>query len=150
MYIRAHSVRPLFVSLSLRYLLAVMAVTHLRGAMQTRTMNTRIARRQGVVRPMRRCVAVHAAAQRQKFPSFDSMLRESNVPVLVDFYASWCGPCVMMNTELNKVSSTLKDEIKVVKVDTDKYPAIATKVRKRRMSYTCAHVSAYMNEATHR
>lgn len=53
----------------------------------------------------------------------------SDKPVLVDFYATWCGPCQFMVPILSEVSETLKDKIQVVKIDTEKYPSIANKYK---------------------
>jgi thioredoxin len=55
------------------------------------------------------------------------MIENSDTPVLVDFYAVWCGPCVMMSRELATVSTDMGDKIKIVKIDTDKYPNIASR-----------------------
>jgi thioredoxin len=67
------------------------------------------------------------AAKKQTFNSFDDLLQNSDKPVLVDFYATWCGPCQLMVPILNEVSETLKDIIAVVKIDTEKYPSLANK-----------------------
>jgi len=64
---------------------------------------------------------------KQTFKNFDDMLTNSDKPVLVDFYATWCGPCVMMAKELNQISETMKDQVMVVKIDTEKYPNIASR-----------------------
>ncbi|RUR83083.1 thioredoxin [Chlorogloeopsis fritschii PCC 6912] len=53
------------------------------------------------------------------------MLSGSDVPVLVDFYAEWCGPCRMMATILEQVNAQLQGRIRVVKIDTEKYPQLA-------------------------
>ncbi|TYI28742.1 hypothetical protein ES332_A05G265500v1 [Gossypium tomentosum] len=66
-------------------------------------------------------------AKKQTFNSFDDLLANSDKPVLVDFYATWCGPCQFMVPVLSEVSATLKDKIQVVKIDTEKYPSIADK-----------------------
>jgi thioredoxin len=55
------------------------------------------------------------------------MIQNSNTPVLVDFYAVWCGPCVLMSRELVTVGDELGDKVKIVKIDTDKYPNIASR-----------------------
>jgi len=68
-------------------------------------------------------------ATKQQFRSFDEMLAGSDLPVLVDFYATWCGPCQMMAGILSQVSTQLKGKIKVIKIDTDKYPQIASQHR---------------------
>lgn len=65
-------------------------------------------------------------AQHQKFNSFAEMIAGSKTPILVDFYASWCGPCRLMATVLEEVKSGIGDEVSIVKVDTEKYPAIAS------------------------
>lgn len=65
-------------------------------------------------------------ATKQQFQSFDELLTGTQTPVLVDFYATWCGPCQMMAGILNDVNSQLKGKLKVVKIDTDKYPRIAS------------------------
>ncbi|XP_028222831.1 thioredoxin Y1, chloroplastic-like isoform X2 [Glycine soja] len=68
-------------------------------------------------------------AKKQTYNSFDDLLANSEKPVLVDFYATWCGPCQFMVPILNEVSTRLKDKIQVVKIDTEKYPSIADKYR---------------------
>lgn len=66
-------------------------------------------------------------AVKKQFSSFEDLLESSNVPVLVDFYATWCGPCQMMTPILEQVGATLRDRLQVVKIDTDKYPNLASK-----------------------
>ena len=65
-------------------------------------------------------------AVKKQFNSFQDLLSSSEVPVLVDFYATWCGPCQMMSPILEQVNSHLKEQLQVVKIDTDKYPQIAS------------------------
>lgn len=72
-------------------------------------------------------VLVCQAAKKEQFSSFDDMIAQSSVPVLVDFYATWCGPCQMMSQGLAELSKQLDGDVKVVKIDTDKYPGIASK-----------------------
>ncbi|MBD2210402.1 thioredoxin [Calothrix sp. FACHB-156] len=66
-------------------------------------------------------------ATKKQFNSFEEMLSESDVPVLVDFYADWCGPCQMMVPILEQVNAQLKDRLRIVKIDTEKYAELATK-----------------------
>ncbi|KAL3737195.1 hypothetical protein ACJRO7_026027 [Eucalyptus globulus] len=68
-------------------------------------------------------------AKKQTYNSFDDLLAKSEKPVLVDFYATWCGPCQFMVPILNEVSIRLNDTIQVVKIDTEKYPSIADKYK---------------------
>jgi len=64
-----------------------------------------------------------------KFGSFDEFLEKYPEPVLVDFYATWCGPCQLMQKELKKLSDDeeLAGVLKVAKIDVDKYPALGSK-----------------------
>lgn len=59
--------------------------------------------------------------------SFNDLLNNSDVPVLVDFYADWCGPCRMMAPELEKLANLTSGSLKVVKVNVDKNQAVAAK-----------------------
>ncbi|XP_021737758.1 uncharacterized protein LOC110704271 [Chenopodium quinoa] len=68
-------------------------------------------------------------AKQQTFTTIDELLSNSDKPVLVDFYATWCGPCQFMVPILEQVNTTLKDKIQVVKIDTEKYPEIADKYK---------------------
>ena len=61
------------------------------------------------------------------YKNFDEMLEQLEVPVLVDFYAQWCGPCVMMQPVLEDVAGRLENEAKVAKVDTDKSPRLGAR-----------------------
>ena len=55
----------------------------------------------------------------------DRVVRESDVPVLVDFYADWCGPCKIMAPVLDELASDRVGEILVTKLDTDANPQIS-------------------------
>jgi thioredoxin len=65
-------------------------------------------------------------ATKKEFNSFEEMLSGSDVPVLVDFYADWCGPCQMMTPILQQVNLQLKDKLRIVKIDTEKYQNLAS------------------------
>ncbi len=66
-------------------------------------------------------------ATKQRFRNLDEVIAGADLPVLVDFYATWCGPCQMMATILTQVNDQLKGHIKIVKIDSDKYPQLASK-----------------------
>ncbi|WP_072622267.1 thioredoxin [Spirulina major] len=66
-------------------------------------------------------------AVKKQFTSFEDLLTQATKPVLVDFYATWCGPCQMMAPLLEEVGYQMKDQIQIVKIDTDKYPQLASR-----------------------
>ncbi|RYF88855.1 MAG: thioredoxin [Chitinophagaceae bacterium] len=57
--------------------------------------------------------------------SFSELITGSDVPVLVDFFATWCGPCQTLAPILQDVAGRLQDQVKVIKIDVDKSPAAA-------------------------
>jgi thioredoxin 2 len=56
--------------------------------------------------------------------TFDRIVAETTVPVLVDFYADWCGPCKIMAPMLDDVAQQQAGELLVLKLDTDRNPVV--------------------------
>ena len=63
-------------------------------------------------------------------PTFRELINGEK-PVLVDFYATWCGPCKAMAPILKEVSQNIADKGTIIKVDVDKNPQIAEKLKVR-------------------
>jgi len=57
--------------------------------------------------------------------NFQSEVLRSNLPVVVDFYASWCGPCRTLAPILDQVAQDYKGRVKIVKVNIDEEPELA-------------------------
>lgn len=54
--------------------------------------------------------------------TFDAEVRQSDIPVVVDFWAEWCGPCKQIGPALEELSSEMEGKVKIVKVDVDSNP----------------------------
>ena len=54
--------------------------------------------------------------------TFDAEVKNSDIPVVVDFWAEWCGPCKQIGPALEELSNEMEGQIKVVKVDVDNNP----------------------------
>ena len=63
--------------------------------------------------------------------TYDSFfqLAESGCPVIVDFWATWCGPCMAQAPILEEIAEEMKDKVKVCKVNVDEQPSIAMEYR---------------------
>ena len=62
--------------------------------------------------------------------NFSNIINQ-NKPVLVDFFAEWCGPCKMMSPILKQVKDSLGDDVSIIKIDVDKNQSIASKFQVR-------------------
>ncbi|AFY52730.1 thioredoxin [Rivularia sp. PCC 7116] len=67
-----------------------------------------------------------SSAEQVTDSSFKQVVLDSEVPVLVDFWAPWCGPCRMVAPVVEEISSQYEGQIKVVKVNTDENPNVAS------------------------
>lgn len=59
--------------------------------------------------------------------TFEEIVRDASVPILVDFWADWCGPCHMAAPEVKKVAAEAAGRALVLKVDSDRYPELAAR-----------------------
>lgn len=65
--------------------------------------------------------------------NFEAEVLKSSEPVLVDFFAEWCGPCKAMAPALEQVAAEMQGKLKVVKVDVDQSPEITNRYQIRAM-----------------
>ena len=61
--------------------------------------------------------------------NFQEDVLDQNIPVLVDFFATWCGPCKMLAPVLEELDAEYGEKIKIVKVDIDKHIELARQFR---------------------
>lgn len=56
--------------------------------------------------------------------SFETDVLGASVPVLVDFWAEWCGPCRALGPKLEEIAGELKDKVRIVKLNVDENPSV--------------------------
>jgi thioredoxin 2 len=67
--------------------------------------------------------------------SFDEIIRAAKVPVLVDFWAAWCGPCRAIAPELHALAQEMSGRALILKVDTEAEPVLAERYQVRSIPF---------------
>jgi thioredoxin-like negative regulator of GroEL len=62
----------------------------------------------------------------KQFNSFEELLSSSDLPLLVVFYAPWCGPSHLMDTVLEQVDTQMKQQLRIAKINSEEYSDLAT------------------------
>lgn len=75
-------------------------------------------------------VAVFQTINITKMSNFSTIIK-SEKPVLIDFFATWCGPCKMLSPILREVKDSLGDRISIIKIDVDKNQQISSQYQVR-------------------
>lgn len=79
----------------------------------------------GAIGPYREPKNIHPVAE----ASFDAEVLQAGKPVVVDFFATWCGPCKILSPRLDKLAAEFGDKIKFVSVNVDKSPELANRFK---------------------
>jgi len=59
--------------------------------------------------------------------SFERDVLQASIPVLVDFWAEWCGPCRLLSPKLEEIAGEMKDRIRIVNLNVDQNPSVTAK-----------------------
>jgi len=79
--------------------------------------------------PARLVTAAAGKVQKVNGEELEVFIQERDRPLIVDFFATWCGPCVLLAKELEEVAETLGDEVRVLKLDVDENQQLSSQLR---------------------
>merc|ERR1719263_283643 len=77
----------------------------------------------------RSCAPLMGAVRQVNTAEFEEEIQDCSTPIILDVFAVWCGPCQLMAPELEKVAETLGDKVRVLKIDADEEPVVASTLR---------------------
>lgn len=83
-----------------------------------------------------KCATCGASLAKGDVTAFDKQIHDKavktdGVPLIVDYWAPWCGPCKMMAPEFAKAASTLRSKARFAKIDTQQFPAVSERLQIR-------------------